>query len=317
MSVTNNAVVTRRFRVPARGVLLALALSALATACNAGGVEEEILDEQMTGEVSSELASRSYRCGFALPGYGCNNGRASRSLVAADLASALAACPSVQPAGYTDFCYVLDEAGPTPTDVTQCTAAAGSWRAGNNCCNFRGTLSCPTRSYTCGYALPGYNCDNGRSSRSVVAGDLATARTACGAAQPSGYTDSCYIIDASGATQTDVFQCAQASASWRSGNNCCNIKGTVSCPLRSYRCGYALPGYGCNNGRSSKSILAADLTTAISACRAAQPAAYSDFCYVLDEPGATQSDVFQCAEASGSWRTGNSCCNFMGTLSCP
>ncbi|RKH67691.1 hypothetical protein D7V93_02435 [Corallococcus llansteffanensis] len=195
-----------------------------------GSVEGEGIDEGTTGEVSAELAAVSYICGYALPGYGCNNGRTSAYVVAADLNAAIGACRAVQPAAYSDFCYVIDAAGATPTDVTQCSAAAGSWRAGNNCCNFKGSLSCPTRSYTCGYALPGYNCNNGRSSKIISATDLTSAIATCHSVQPAAYSDFCYVIDGAGATQTDVFQCAEASASWRAGNNCCNFKGSVSCP---------------------------------------------------------------------------------------
>jgi hypothetical protein len=86
---------------------------------------------------------------------------------------------------------------------------------------------------------------------------------------------------------------------------------------RHYTCGYALPGYGCDNGRDHRFVVAADLTAAIPACRAAQPATEPDFCYVIDGDGGTASDVSECSAASASWRSGNSCCNFMGTLSCP
>lgn len=87
--------------------------------------------------------------------------------------------------------------------------------------------------------------------------------------------------------------------------------------LRHYRCGYALPGYGCDNGRRSIVLQAPDLTSAVDACYAAQLPGYTDFCYVLDADGGTSEDVADCSEADGSWRPGNSCCNFMGTLSCP
>jgi hypothetical protein len=86
---------------------------------------------------------------------------------------------------------------------------------------------------------------------------------------------------------------------------------------RHYTCGYALPGYGCDNGRDHRFAVAADMTAAITACRAAQPATEPDFCYVIDTDGGTSTDVSECSAASASWRSGNNCCNFLGTLSCP
>lgn len=86
---------------------------------------------------------------------------------------------------------------------------------------------------------------------------------------------------------------------------------------RHYTCGYALPGYQCNNGRNHAFVVAADMTAAIAACHAAQPASYTDFCYVIDADGGTSSDTNECTAASASWRPTNSCCNFLGTTSCP
>ena len=86
---------------------------------------------------------------------------------------------------------------------------------------------------------------------------------------------------------------------------------------RHYACGYALPGYGCDNGRNHAFVDAADMTAAITACHAAQLPGYTDFCYVIDSDGGTSTDVSECSAASASWRSGNNCCNFMGTLSCP
>lgn len=90
--------------------------------------------------------------------------------------------------------------------------------------------------------------------------------------------------------------------------------GTVG---RNYQCGYALAGYGCNNGRANTVIVSADMTSAISACRIAQPPNLPDFCYVLDRDGTAPTDAQQCGAAGGSWRPGNSCCNFLGSTSCP
>jgi hypothetical protein len=86
---------------------------------------------------------RHYLCGYALPGYGCDNGRRSMPTQAANLTDAISQCPGVQRTqlpGYTDFCYVLDLDGTASDDVASCPA---SWRAAKSCCNFFGTLSCP------------------------------------------------------------------------------------------------------------------------------------------------------------------------------
>jgi hypothetical protein len=96
-----------------------------------------------------------------------------------------------------------------------------------------------------------------------------------------------------------------------------SINGAGGTGGRSYRCGYALAGFGCNNGRANTLIAAADMTAAISACHIAQPPNLPDFCYVLDADGAAPTDASQCAAAGGSWRPGNSCCNFFGSTSCP
>lgn len=88
-------------------------------------------------------------------------------------------------------------------------------------------------------------------------------------------------------------------------------------PGREYRCGYAMPGFNCNNGRSHLAVVAPDMTSAISMCHAVQPMPTLDFCYVIDDGGAGSTDADQCATASGSWRPNSTCCNFEGTLSCP
>ncbi len=92
---------------------------------------------------SGGAVGRNYRCGYALQGYGCNNGRASTLIVAADMTAAVAACYIAQPPNLADYCYVLDRDGTAPTDASQCVAAGGSWRPNNSCCNFLGSTSCP------------------------------------------------------------------------------------------------------------------------------------------------------------------------------
>jgi hypothetical protein len=75
-------------------------------------------------------------------------------------------------------------------------------------------------------------------------------------------------------------------------------------------------GNGCDNFRFSSPLVSANMTTAVASCGAAKPTT-AEMCYVLDESGATIPDVSNCVAASGSWRPRNSCCNFLGTLSCP
>lgn len=173
--------------------------------------------------------------------------------------------------------------------------------------------------YTCGWALPGYGCDNGRAHGEVYASDMTNAISLCRASQPSNLPDFCYVLDAQGGTSLDAAQCAAAGGSWRANNSCCNFRGTLSChnsPAQ-YRCGYALPGYGCDNGRGSIIITAANLTSAVSACRASQPSNLPDFCYVRNINAGAASDPSQCAMAGGSWRPASNCCNYRGSVSCP
>ncbi|HEX3479666.1 MAG TPA: hypothetical protein VHT91_31800 [Kofleriaceae bacterium] len=85
-------------------------------------------------------------------------------------------------------------------------------------------------SYTCGYALPNFGCDNGRTHADITAPGMTTAIATCHVVQPPDRPDSCYVIDASGAAAADESDCTAASASWRSGNSCCNFFGTLSCP---------------------------------------------------------------------------------------
>lgn len=213
-------------------LLAGLALLALSfTTISCAAVEPGNEDESDISMQGSELANRTYACGYALPGYNCDNGRRSSVISAPSLRDAIAACPAFRPAGYTDSCYTLAQDGGIATDPAECSASGGSWRPGNSCCNFKGTLSCPvTRTYVCGYALPGYNCDNGRISSIINASGMSAAIAACPAARPSGYTDSCYVIDRTGGTTADSVSCAAAGGSWRPGNSCCNFKGSLSCP---------------------------------------------------------------------------------------
>lgn len=170
--------------------------------------------------------------------------------------------------------------------------------------------------FTCGYALPGFGCNNGRGHIDIASTNLVSAIAACHAQQPVSLPDFCYVIDVQGGGPTDASLCASAGGSWRSGNSCCNFLGSVSCPA-TYTCGYALPGFGCNNGRGHIDLHADTMSAAIAACHAAQPASQPDFCYVKHAEGATPTDPTQCAAAGGSWRASSLCCNFQGTLSCP
>lgn len=99
-----------------------------------------------------------------------------------------------------------------------------------------------------------------------------------------------------------------------------NLDGVIDIPMptsRRYLCGYALPGFGCNNGRSHTVLDAVDMTSAITACHVAQPADRPDFCLVLDQTGTAATDERQCTAAGGSWRPASVCCNFLGSVSCP
>jgi len=96
-----------------------------------------------------------------------------------------------------------------------------------------------------------------------------------------------------------------------------SIAGNGGAVGRNYSCGYALAGFGCNNGRASTTVVSANMTAAISACHIAQPPNLPDFCYVLDRDGLAATDASQCGTAGGSWRPGNNCCNFFGSTSCP
>ncbi len=85
---------------------------------------------------------------------------------------------------------------------------------------------------------------------------------------------------------------------------------------RMFHCGYAAPGNNCDNRRRSQPLIAPDMTAAIAACKQHKPKPDQDFCYVKDDDGPAAMDQGQCMAASGSWRPDDSCCSFMGTLSC-
>jgi len=93
--------------------------------------------------VDSAPSARHYWCGYAMPGFHCDNGRSHVTVVALDMTSGVAMCRVAKPMSNLESCHVIDLDGAAPTDPTQCTAASGSWRPSNNCCNFEGTLSCP------------------------------------------------------------------------------------------------------------------------------------------------------------------------------
>lgn len=90
-----------------------------------------------------EGTARSYTCGYAKVGNNCNNWRVSKSIQIGSMAQAIPACRAAPIPGYTDFCYTRNSALAAPNDAAECTAAGGSWRPRNACCNFKGTLSCP------------------------------------------------------------------------------------------------------------------------------------------------------------------------------
>lgn len=123
----------------------------------------------------------------------------------------------------------------------------------------------------------------------------------------------CYS-DCSGNGGTPITKTCNACSATNSSVTC---DGVVTSCTRSYSCGYAMSGYNCDNGRNHALVNAVDMTAAIAACHAAQLPGYPDFCYVIDSTGGTSSDISECTAGSGSWRSGNNCCNFKGTLSCP
>lgn len=98
--------------------------------------------------------------------------------------------------------------------------------------------------------------------------------------------------------------------------------------LRHFACGYALAGVSgnpCENGRTTRYVVAKDMTAAIDACVDVQPADRDYFCCVLASDGAEPADQSQCEAAPSlgpgklapAWRPGRSCCRFAGETTCP
>jgi hypothetical protein len=98
--------------------------------------------------------------------------------------------------------------------------------------------------------------------------------------------------------------------------------------LRHFDCGYALAnvsGNPCENGRTTRYVVAKDMTAAIDACVDVQPADRDYFCCVLASDGAEPADQSQCEAAPSlgpgklapAWRPGRSCCRFGGETTCP
>jgi len=86
------------------------------------------------------------------------------------------------------------------------------------------------RTYHCGYATPGHNCDNGRSSKDTTAPDMTAAIAACKKQKPMSTLDFCYVRDYDGPAAADASECTAGSGAWRPNSNCCNFMGTLSCP---------------------------------------------------------------------------------------
>jgi hypothetical protein len=187
-------------------------------------------DIEQHGEISPQFAP--YVCGYAQAGQGCNNGRGSTQVIAADMNDAVSTCLALKPASLPDFCYVISVQWSSVFDELFCGAAGGSWRPGTACCNFLGTVSCPTSPppYRCGYARAGHNCNNWRASIVLNANSMASAVTACRANQPPDLSDFCYVRQATTGTANDVRECAWAGGTWRPASACCNFLGSLSCP---------------------------------------------------------------------------------------
>ena len=83
--------------------------------------------------------------------------------------------------------------------------------------------------YSCGYAMSGNGCDNGRTHVDITATDMTAAIAACKGMRPSGYPDFCYVLDRDPATPSDASECA-LQGSWRPVKACCNFVGALSCP---------------------------------------------------------------------------------------
>jgi len=116
----------------------------------------------------------------------------------------------------------------TLTPPTGSDAVIDVWSAGTAC-----QCAAPqVRRYVCGYAMSGYNCNNGRNHVDITATDMAEAIRKCKSTRLSGYPDFCVVRDLDGTASTDASQCAaEPPGSWRYKNSCCNFKGTLSCPF--------------------------------------------------------------------------------------
>jgi hypothetical protein len=130
--------------------------------------------------------------------------------------------------------YSISVETQTPAMGTSGEPTTDAWNATASCqCAAPQPQPCaPTsRNYLCGYAMSGYNCDNGRHSVKITATGMTAAIATCKSQVPSGYPDFCYAQALDGVTNSDISECTAAPASWRKGNSCCNVKGTLSCPL--------------------------------------------------------------------------------------
>ena len=60
------------------------------------------------------------------------------------MTAAVSQCHIAQPASLPDFCNVIDLDGAAASDPSQCAAQGGSWRPNTKCCNFVGSVTCPS-----------------------------------------------------------------------------------------------------------------------------------------------------------------------------
>jgi len=132
----------------------------------------------------------------------------------------------------------------------------------------------------------------------------------CAPSCPSGTTScstGCADLD------TDTQNCGSCGNVCPSGQVCTS----GSCMPRHFVCGYATSGNNCDDFRTSIGITATDMNDAITQCQAMLPSG-KDFCYTKNDVAADYpNDSSQCSSDGGSWRPTSSCCNFLGTLSCP
>jgi cysteine-rich repeat protein len=183
---------------------------------------------------------------------------------------------------------VCGDAYLNPVAGEECDHGVSNGQAGDTC-------SATCHVVRCGNGLveQGEQCDDGNATNGDACENDCTLPR-CG----NGIVDGGEQCDDGNAIDTDACH-----------NNCT--------AARHYVCGYAIAGFRCDNGRDHADLFADTMSLAVAACHAVQPPATPDFCYVIDFDGATASDPTQCAAAGGTWRPTNSCCNFLGTLSCP